>query len=328
MRLGENPAKFGASLPGPAPVTVATVTYIPFQSGYFESSLDVLKLCLASLFANTPQPFDLLVFDNGSCPETINYLTDMAGCGLIQYLVLAEHNVGKLAAWNFMIGAAPGEYLAYADSDVYFHPGWLEEETRVLSAFQNTGMVSGMPAMHGFGLFTDSTLRLAEADPETTVERGQFMPDEWIMEWGQSLGQDPAAFLAHCREIEQVRLTRHGVAAYAVAAHFQFLARLAALRQVLPLPANRPVGAESVLDEKLDSQGFARLSTSRPVVAHLGNTLSTEWQAKAGELGLPTSRAVKSGRTPAGRLLRWRPVRRAILEAYHLASRLVMASSA
>jgi len=39
-----------------------------------QASLDVLRLCLGSLLANTPRPFDLLVFDNGSCEPVVEYL--------------------------------------------------------------------------------------------------------------------------------------------------------------------------------------------------------------------------------------------------------------
>jgi len=326
MRVGENPAKFGGPPPAAAPVTVALATYIPVETGYFAQSLDVLRLSLTSLLANTPRPFDLMVFDNGSCPAVVGYLSDLKEKGQIQYLVLSEENVGKTGAWNFIIGAAPGEYLAYADSDVYFHPGWLEAELRVASAFPNAGMVSGFPAMHAFGYYTDSTLELAEADPAIAVERGQFTPDEWIVDWGQSLGQDPVAFLATCRQLEQVLLTRDGVSAFAVATHFQFLAPLAALRSIWPLSGQKLVGAESVLDERLDRAGFARLAVDRPVVNHLGNELSPEWREAAATLGLGAGGRRERSTRGTGRLLRWGPVRRVVIELYRFASKLMMRS--
>jgi hypothetical protein len=47
-------------------VTIALVTYIPFLEGYYAESLDILKRCLESIWQNTDQPYDLLVFDNAS----------------------------------------------------------------------------------------------------------------------------------------------------------------------------------------------------------------------------------------------------------------------
>ena len=46
MRVGQNPAKFIDHVPQPERVTVAIVTYIPFLSGYYAESLEVLKVCL------------------------------------------------------------------------------------------------------------------------------------------------------------------------------------------------------------------------------------------------------------------------------------------
>lgn len=328
MRVGISPTKFGAKPKRAEAVTVAIVTYIPFQEGYFRQRLPILKLCLASLVSNTQQPFDLLVYDNGSCAEVVAYLMEMRTKGLIQYLVLSSRNEGQVGAWNFIFGAAPGEFTVYADSDVYFCPGWLDEEMKVMRAFQNVGMVSGLPAMHGFGLFTRSTLLQAENDPETTIERGQLMPDEWILEWGNSTGQDPAAFLAHCRQIEQVRLTRQGVMAYAVGAHFQFLASTAILRRMIPLPNTKLAGITRTLDEKLDAAGYMRLSASRPLVHHLGNALTAKWQAEAERLGVPASASsLPDGKSLVRRLVRTRPFNRLIVETYRLVSRLMLYSA-
>ena len=74
MRVGQNPAKAMQDVVQPAPVTVAVVTYIPMIGGYYEESLDVLKLCLGSILKNTQMEFDLMVFDNASCPEVRAYL--------------------------------------------------------------------------------------------------------------------------------------------------------------------------------------------------------------------------------------------------------------
>jgi hypothetical protein len=49
MRVGQNPAKSIKHVERPLRVTVAAVTYIPFLSGFYAQSLDVLKACLDSL---------------------------------------------------------------------------------------------------------------------------------------------------------------------------------------------------------------------------------------------------------------------------------------
>ncbi|MFU8773186.1 MAG: glycosyltransferase family A protein, partial [Anaerolineales bacterium] len=139
MRVGQNPAKFVDTVVQPQEITVAVITCIPMLSGFYEQSLDVLKACLSSILANTEIPFDLMVFDNASCPEVREYLRAAHEEGIIQYLVLLEKNIGKMGAWNFIFGAAPGKYLAYADSDIYFQPDWLSQSLDLLEALPNVG---------------------------------------------------------------------------------------------------------------------------------------------------------------------------------------------
>ena len=74
MRKGQNPAKFVDTVRRPERITAAVLSYIPFLSGYYAESLDVLRACLDSMRRDAGLPFDTLVFDNGSCPEVREYL--------------------------------------------------------------------------------------------------------------------------------------------------------------------------------------------------------------------------------------------------------------
>jgi cellulose synthase/poly-beta-1,6-N-acetylglucosamine synthase-like glycosyltransferase len=149
----------------PEKVTVAVISYIPTLGGYYAQSLDVLKACLGSIWENTHIPYDLLVFDNASCAEVRSFLMDMHVQGKIQYLVLSEKNIGKAGAWNFIFGAAPGEYVAYADSDVYHYSGWLSSQIDLLENFPQAGMVTGMPMWTPLEYYT-ATVEWAERNPE------------------------------------------------------------------------------------------------------------------------------------------------------------------
>ncbi|MGA9533695.1 MAG: glycosyltransferase family A protein, partial [Anaerolineales bacterium] len=145
MRLGQNPAKFVGTVAQPKRVTVAVLSYVPFLSGFHAQSLDVLKACLDSILTNTTGDYDLMVFDNGSEEHTVAYLTDLHQRGLIQYLLLSQVNLGKGGAWNIMLDGAPGEIVAYTDSDALFHDGWLSHSLELLEGFPNVGMVTSRP---------------------------------------------------------------------------------------------------------------------------------------------------------------------------------------
>jgi len=272
MRLGQNPAKSIEYVPQPAQVTVAIVSYIPFLSGYYAQSLEILKACLRSLWENTPLPYDLLVFDNASCGEVRQFLLEAHHQGRIQYLVLSDKNVGKGGAWNFIFQAAPGEYVAYADSDICFRPGWLEHSLEVLKAFPQAGMVTARPLRTPQAFYT-STLEWARQQGDVILEEGQFLPWEVYREHVLSLGTSEEQARQWYTSRQDIRLTRNGIRAYVSAAHFQFTAPKSVLRQFLPFEMQRPMGQVRSLDERMNQAGYLRLCTCEPLVQHLGNRL-------------------------------------------------------
>jgi glycosyltransferase involved in cell wall biosynthesis len=174
MRLGQNPAKSIRHVAQPEKVTVAVTAYIPFLGGYYTHSFEVLKVCLGSILANTDQPFDLMVFDNASCPEVVRFLETLREQGKIQFLILSSKNVGKVGAWNTIFGAAPGEYIAYSDMDVYYYPGWLSKHLAVFDAFPEAGTVAGLPRRGDLLLYRD-TIRQLDSLSDTKVEEGRLI---------------------------------------------------------------------------------------------------------------------------------------------------------
>ena len=103
MRTGRNPAKSGLEAYTPKELGVALILYIPSQDGYFANALEIFKMQIASLKAATFQPYDLLVFDNGSCVRAVvNALQELYKAGEITWLVLSRHNIGKAGAWNWI----------------------------------------------------------------------------------------------------------------------------------------------------------------------------------------------------------------------------------
>ncbi len=312
MRVGQNPAKSIEHVPQPARVTVAIVVYIPFLSGYYAQALGVLKVCLESLWQNTPQPYDLLIFDNASCPEVRAYLSDAQRLKHIQYLVLSEKNVGKGGAWNFIFQAAPGEYIAYADSDVAFASGWLENSLDLVEAFPKAGMVTARPLRTPETYFT-STLDWARQTEGVLLEQGQFQSWEVFKEHNDSLGVTEDQARQWFSDSHDWRVSYQGRLAYVGAAHFQFLAPKAILQKILPIPMDRPMGQVRALDEKLNAEGYLRLNTCEPLVRHLGNRLPEQGTGSAvsGQRSAATQ-ATRSGR----RIFQFGPLRRSLLWLY------------
>src|SRR5574339_511099 len=177
MRKGQNPAKFVKDVARPERITVALLNYIPFLSGFYAETLDVLKVSLESMRRAAGLPFDLMIFDNGSCEEVRGYLVKEKEEGRIQYLILSEKNMGKGGAWNVMLAGAPGEIIAYSDSDVLFSPNWLKRSVELLETFPNVGMVTARP-FRTPPEFIESTLKWARNTEGANLEEGQFIPWE------------------------------------------------------------------------------------------------------------------------------------------------------
>ena len=210
MRKGQNPAKSVDQVAKPQRITVALLNYIPFLSGFYSEALEVLKVSLSSMRKDPGLPFDLMVFDNGSCPEVIDFLIAERNAGRIQYLLLSEKNLGKGGAWNIIFSGAPGEIISYADSDVLFYPGWLKRSVEILETFPKVGMVTARPFRTKPDLF-QGTLDWADREDSASLASGKFIPWETFWEFNQSLGQEESANREIYDSTSDWRITYKGI---------------------------------------------------------------------------------------------------------------------
>ena len=315
VRIGMNPARDRVSDYCPARVTVAVLVYIPYLSGYFQHRLDVLKLCLATIFKHTNEPFDLFVFNNGSCQEVKEFLRSLQESGAIQYLITAGENIGKIGAFKLMFKAVPGEVIAYADDDIFFYPGWLKAHLELLDGFPRVGMVSGCAVRTLYDHGISSNLELARQDSEVQLIHGRNIPETWEIDWAESYGRDVEAHLKALKEMEDIQIERRGLRAYAVANHNQFITLKTVINQFIPHEwSGRLMGLMNELDVAVDEGGYLRLSTLERTTRHMGNMVSPSLAEEASRLGLSlrSTRIHSVGADRPGiikRLIRWRPLR-------------------
>lgn len=309
MRKGQNPAKFVKDVARPERITAAVLTYIPFLSGFYTETLDVLKVCLDSMRKDAGLPFDLLVFDNGSCAEVRDFLLTEQAEGRIQHLMLSEKNLGKGGAWNMMLAGAPGEIIAYADSDVLFSPGWLARSVEILETFPKVGMVTARP-FRTPPEFYSATLDWARQN--AALEEGQFIPWETFLEFNLSLGQTEEENKKVYSETRDWRTVYKDVTAMAGASHWQFTSYKSTLQQFLPFDMDKPMGQVRQLDKRMNDASLLRLMVSDPLAMNMSNTLGY----LRGELGKEKVNS-KQKRAFARRLLEAGPVKKLLLAVYN-----------
>ena len=307
MRKGQNPAKFVKDVAKPERITAALLNYIPFLSGFYAETLDVLKVSLESMRKDAGLPFDLMVFDNGSCAEVRDFLIQEKEEGRIQYLILSEKNMGKGGAWNVMLTGAPGEIIAYTDADVLFSPNWLSRSVELLETFPNVGMVTARPFRTSPELYT-STQEWARKN--ATLEEGQFIPWETFLEFNLSLGQTEEENRKVYAETSDWRLGYKGVTAIAGASHWQFTAYKSTLQQFLPFDMDKPMGQVRQLDKRMNDAGLLRLMVSDPLAMNMSNTLGY----LRGEL---KTQNVKRKAGFGKRVLELAPIKKMLLAVYN-----------
>jgi glycosyltransferase involved in cell wall biosynthesis len=295
MRTGQNPSKTGIPAYKPKQLGIALLVYIPFMEGYFKQSLEILKFQMASLYENTEQEFDLLVFDNGSCPEVIDTLRDLNDDRYIEWLILSKNNLGKVGAWNWIFGSMPNELICYADSDVLFRQGWLEASLKIIQAFPKVGMVSAQPTFHDVLDGLGNAHLSVQSDQN--FSNGKYRPEhEIVEEYCLGIGADDDLSTRFFNmDLPCITDLRSNTKAVVGATHMQFIIPRGIARQLLPLPVTKGLHrAETTsLDRKVDELGYLHLSTQENYVMHMGNMINakllSEVQALDGSLDINTT---------------------------------------
>ena len=261
------------------PITMTSIVHIPMLSGYWEESLKVLDLFFTSLYSSTELSFDLIIFDNHSCIEVQDYLIDRYRQGKIQQLILSEYNLKKLGALDYLFSVVQGEYVAYADSDVYFLPGWLEESIKILDAFPEAGQVSALPTIDKMEKYTGATVSGVQKAHGLTIETGDnLIPANFIEAHRASIGKAKTEYVQRAGKRKDIQIQRNGISAFVSAQDFQFTTRKSVIEKVLPLQLRESDEYydsiySPVFEAKIDQLDYWRLSTPQYLVHHIGNAI-------------------------------------------------------
>lgn len=329
MRIGENPTKYSrkssgrASIPikVPLPITVCTVTYVPNLEGYYKEGLDVLKLNIFALRDNTAEEFDLMVFDNGSCEEVVNWLVKLKEENIIQWLFLSSENMKKLGAWNLLFSASQGDLVYYFDSDIYHYDGWLEGLKKTLLLISEAGIVGGFHNIPTVNL--GNNINIVRQHPDYILEKGRYIDNNMLKELAVSLGTDVENFVNKKQSVLIHKITLGNESAYLGTSHCQFLAKRECLKDIFPTSRDWALKyTDKEFDRLLDQKGWLRLTTTTQYVYHIGNRVVGKWREKLERVDYTNIKTNRTGEKELSPFVRFivslPPTRKLIIFLYNI----------
>ncbi len=107
------------------------------------NKLEYTRACIESVMTHTTVPYRLIVVDNGSAPETIDYLHGLKRQHPDRILlVLHDEDLGWVKGANDGLRRSEAPYACLLNNDLLVAPGWLERMIAVAEADPLIGLVN------------------------------------------------------------------------------------------------------------------------------------------------------------------------------------------
>jgi hypothetical protein len=245
--------------------------YIPTLEGYFAHGLEILQLCLNSLYCSCQGAASITVVANGAAPQVIQALQSDYDAGKLDQLILNQQNRGKVDAVVSIARGCHEELITITDCDVLFKPQWIAAIEALFQQFPECGFASPFPNPLTAWYHTSATVLASALRRELALAK--VIPDEDLDQFARSIGQ-PQLYKPEHRAAHMV-VKRNGAIACVGSGHFVFTIRKEVVDSIPRQPSLKTVSNDSEeqwLDIPPDRSGFWRLSTARAYAYHMGNT--------------------------------------------------------
>ncbi|MGL3001279.1 glycosyltransferase family A protein [Flavobacterium sp. RSSB_23] len=276
MRIGFNPNKDRLQEPNDFYHQVIIPVHIPNQEGYFKDSFKILQLCLESLLKTSHSKTYIVLVNNGSCIEVINYLDDLYQQGKIHELIHTSP-IGKLNAILKGLAGHNFDLVTISDADVLFLNDWQKETYTVFENFKKAGVVSPVPSSKMLKQFTGNIyldnffskrLKFTKAKDKNSLQM-----------FASSIGNIGFYKDIHLNKNLTISNSDDSICAVIGAGHFIATYKGNCFDGIKNRFSYYSLGGDSekiLLDKPAEDKGYWRLSTAGNYAYHMGNVLE-DW---------------------------------------------------
>jgi hypothetical protein len=279
MRVGVNPEKLKGQTLRHYRHRIIIPVYIPeLDSAYYKHQLDVLNLCLDSLFASIDQEQSVItVIDNNCCRQVKEYLQNCLSKGVINKLVINRENRGKVEPLYNEVHASTEEFVTISDADILFGQNWEKAVFNLMSAFPDAGAITPAPMpQHCFHANSALVYSLSFLEYAPSVASEDLILYEKGIRNLRAFANDK---LKYDWKERQLTIKRNNNSACLGASHFiaSFRKKIFKGERLSPTENLFKSGDEyEYFDRAAERKGYLQLSTIKAHVYHLGNSLPAE----------------------------------------------------
>jgi len=272
MRIGSNPAKKDKVQLDDVYHRIVLPVYIPNLDGFFKESLQVLKLCLESLYTTIHSKTKISIASNGCCKEVNDFLAEEFEAKRIDELYQVKAGIGKINSLYKVINSVKEPIITISDADVLFSSGWQNSVEQLFLDYPKTGMVCPFSYSKGFRELTANVY--FDNLFNNNIKIKEIKNPDALEHFAASIGNDKFYKDIHLKyglTYQEKGKSRaligagHFVASFKrdVFSHYKFKANLQRLAS----------GEGLYIDTPPIKAGLWRLSTDYNFVYHMGNTL-------------------------------------------------------
>lgn len=272
MREGRNP-NLTVKGNGFGDIMLSVVTHLLPTESYHSKRMEVVRTCLTSMREHCVLPVKILIWDNGSCPELIDWVEQIYKPDIF----VKSYNIGKPLAKRAIAGMLPpNTIMGFSDDDMYFEENWLEPQLELLQTFPNVACVSGYPLRTSFRWGNELTKERLKKVCKFTA--GKIIPEKWERDFCTSIGRNYNEHAQKTISDYEIVAQYMDKKAFLTSHHCQFIGYAGIIYKAAQIDYS-VLGDEKPFDINMDKLGN-RLATTQRLTRHMGNVIDDQLRSE------------------------------------------------